>query len=69
MGGPELCKIICSGDELLGATPVVLGLTADTSEHVRIQCHASGMKDVIHKPITLEEMRIYFENVVARLVC
>ena len=66
--GPELCEMILSTDALFGARPVVVGLTADTSEHTHAQCYNSGMKDVVHKPITLDEMRLYFETVVLRLV-
>lgn len=45
--------------------PLVVGLTADTSQWVQDRCIASGMVDVIHKPITLLEMKEYFHTTVA----
>jgi len=67
MNGMELSEAIRSSKSLR-RRPVVVGLTADTSEHVELGCRASGMQDVIHKPITVDEMCIYFETVVSRLL-
>lgn len=66
MSGIELSRAIQTAP--LEKLPVVVGLTADTSERVEEECKASGMLDVLHKPITLDEMRNYFETEVGRLL-
>ncbi|CAB9511861.1 Hybrid signal transduction histidine kinase K [Seminavis robusta] len=40
--------------------PVVIGLTADTSPDLHERCIASGMVDVIHKPVTVGDLTEYF---------
>ena len=67
MSGTELSHAI-QKSATLAKLPVVVGLTADTSERVEEECKASGMLDVLHKPITLDEIRNYFENDVGRLL-
>ena len=67
MSGTELCEAIHSSD-WLRQKPVVIGLTADTSQAVEDNCIDSGMADVLHKPITVNEMRVYFETVVGPLL-
>lgn len=64
MGGFELCRAI----NFLETPPVVVGLTADTSQSVLDSCFASGMADVIHKPITSAEMNDYFRTTVRKLI-
>ena len=67
MDGPDLAKVIIGigGGE---ATPIIVGLTADTSERVTQRCRDSGMKDVIYKPINLDEMKMYFNTTVDSLM-
>lgn len=65
MDGFQLTRAIRSD---LPNPPVVVGLTADTSQMVEENCLACGMADVIHKPITVAEMSDYFETVVRKLV-
>mmetsp|Transcript_1527 Transcript_1527/g.3858 ORF Transcript_1527/g.3858 Transcript_1527/m.3858 type:complete len:84 (+) Transcript_1527:446-697(+) len=48
--------------------PVVIGLTAETTTKTIEDCMASGMSDVIHKPITVEELRTFFDRRVSQLV-
>ena len=67
MSGIDLSQEIHSSTTLKPA-PVVVGLTADTSVDLRERCEASGMADVLHKPITMLEMYDYFEKSVDSLV-
>ena len=48
--------------------PVVVRLTADTGLSVRKKCLASGMADVIHKPITVVGMQDYFDHALENLI-
>lgn len=48
MSGIEATSAISR--EFGSQAPVVLGLTADTSEDVHAQCHDAGMAAIIHKP-------------------
>jgi CheY-like chemotaxis protein len=47
--------------------PIVVGLTADTGIDVVERCAASGMADILYKPLTLVEMKEYFETTIPRL--
>ena len=66
MNGWQLSDSIRS-HKCIHPKPLVVGLTADTSLTVRDRCLASGMADVIHKPITVVGMRDYFEQVIEKL--
>ena len=46
---------------------VVVGLTADTSPGVAENCAASGMSDILYKPITLVEIKDYFQTKICKL--
>jgi len=72
MSGTELCEAILGGsDRHRGAAaarlPVVVGLTADTSPEVAVRCRASGMSELLHKPISIVELRDFFESTAPRL--
>ena len=63
MSGVELSEAIAaasSNDDF--RRPVVVGLTADTRLDVVERCRASGMSDVLYKPVTVGDMRDYAEN-------
>ena len=62
MTGTELCQAIMASSTSEFESPVVVGLTADTSGDVEQRCQASGMSDVLYKPITLKEMKDFVEN-------
>jgi len=47
--------------------PIVIGLTANTGIDVVERCAASGMVDVLYKPLTLSEMKDYFQTTIPRL--
>lgn len=64
MSGTELSVAIQNRIE---APPVVVGLTADTGNGVAQKCRESGMADVLYKPITLVEMKEYFETTIPHL--
>mmetsp|Transcript_22347 Transcript_22347/g.33784 ORF Transcript_22347/g.33784 Transcript_22347/m.33784 type:complete len:186 (-) Transcript_22347:168-725(-) len=64
MSGTELCVAI---HKSTNAPPIVVGLTADTSFDIAERCAAAGMADVLYKPITISEMKEYFEITVPRL--
>ena len=68
MSGTELCEAIMSNETCSDVRmPVVVGLTADTSVKVAESCRASGMSNVLYKPISVVEMRDFFEMSVMRL--
>lgn len=68
MSGSELCKAIMADKSSLGMRkPVVVGLTADTSIKVSQECKDCGMSAVLYKPISVVEMREFFETTVVRL--
>jgi CheY-like chemotaxis protein len=66
MDGTELSAIIRDRYKD-SATPIVVGLTADTSTNAVERCSKSGMSDVLHKPITSSEMKDYLETTVPSL--
>merc|ERR1712176_141280 len=68
MSGTELTEAIHGIDDEFFRTPVVVGLTADTSLETVERCKASGMKDVIHKPITVDELTEFFERRISVLI-
>jgi signal transduction histidine kinase/DNA-binding NarL/FixJ family response regulator len=65
MNGFQLVDTIrCSGySEKL----VVVGLTADTSEQVTKMCYRSGMSHVLHKPMTSDQMKDFFDKTIGDL--
>ena len=68
MSGVELCKRIMEGKNCLSSIlPVVVGLTADTSVKVAENCKSVGMSNVLYKPISVVEMREFFETSVMGL--
>eukprot|EP00536_Pseudo-nitzschia_multiseries_P004933 jgi/Psemu1/189374/e_gw1.87.68.1 len=68
MSGTELTqKIMQRQASSSRKSVVVVGLTADTSPNVAKRCAASGMSDVLYKPITVMEIKDYFQNVIGRL--
>ena len=68
MNGMELSEAILNINDEYFQTPVVVGLTADTGEEVVEKCKSSGMQDVIHKPITVDELREFFEKRISILI-
>merc|ERR1712161_137814 len=58
MSGTELCEAI----RKVSSTITVVGFTADTGLNVVKRCQASGMSDVLYKPITVKEMKQYAET-------
>ena len=68
MSGSELCTAIISDDSSPNIRkPVVVGLTADTSVKMAETCRKCGMSTVLYKPISVIEMREFFEKTVLRL--
>jgi len=68
MSGSELSTAIMKDKSCSDIRkPVVVGLTADTSVKVAEQCKDSGMSTVLYKPISVIEMREFFETTVMRL--
>jgi len=68
MSGTELSETIFGIKDDFFHTPVVVGLTADTSLETVEKCKASGMADVIHKPITVDELTEFFERRISVLI-
>jgi len=69
MSGLELCtSIMVDKDCSSSRIPVVVGLTADTSAKVAEDCKSVGMSNVLYKPISVVEMREFFETSVMRLL-
>lgn len=68
MTGTELSKAIFSSQTYhQQRLPVVVGLTADTSVKVVADCEEAGMSEVLYKPISVVEMRDFFETALPRL--
>ena len=61
MSGTELTEAIfdsrADGFRRRHPPPIVIGITAETGFDVAGRCRASGMSDVLYKPITVEDMR------------
>jgi len=57
MDGTELCREILKRNTLNSPKPIVVGLTAEVSESVDAECIESGMIQVLHKPITIDQIR------------
>merc|ERR1711884_396529 len=68
MSGTELSEAIFRIKDEFFHTPVVVGLTADTCSQTVEKCKASGMADVIHKPITVDELTEFFERRISVLI-
>jgi len=68
MNGMELSEAIHKIDDEFFQTPVVVGLTADTCPETVERCKCSGMSEVIHKPITVEELRDFFDRQISPLI-
>ena len=66
MSGTELSAAIRDSNNGSSA-PIVVGLTADISSEALEGCVESGMADLLYKPITLSEMKDYFETTVPHL--
>lgn len=66
MSGTELSAAIQDMNNE-STLPIVVGFTADTSSDAAERCSKSGMSDVLYKPITLWEMKEYFETTVPNL--
>lgn len=68
MSGSELSRAIMSDENSPHIRkPVVVGLTADTSVKVAESCKDAGMSTVLYKPISVVEMREFFETAVLGL--
>lgn len=68
MSGIDLCKAIMADQGSPGVRkPVCVGLTADTSIKVAQECKECGMSTVMYKPISVIEMREFFEKSLMRL--
>lgn len=57
MDGDVVTKNIRKNPERYGSDPVIVAVTADTTEQHRAQCLAAGMDDFVPKPIRLEALR------------
>lgn len=64
MSGTDLSRAINNRSI---SPPVVVALTANNGIGVVEKCAASGMADVLYKPMTLSELRCYFETTVPKL--
>lgn len=62
MNGLELSERI--QDLNLSIKPILVGLTADTSDSLRNHCSKVGISHVMHKPITAGQIRTFFDQIV-----
>lgn len=65
MSGTELSAAIRDKNTFSSTPPIVVGLTASGDDAT--QCIESGMADLLYKPITVSEMKEYFETIVPKL--
>ena len=61
MTGIELCDAIGKFDKV-SVKPVVVGLTAGTCEVMDKKCLSSGMPYILRKPITLAQIKRFFDE-------
>ena len=66
MSGTELCSTIFERKDL-AHMPVVVGLTAETSEALQRRCQSSGMSYVMHKPITASQVEQFLSTTFPQL--
>lgn len=63
MSGDELSRTIRdSSSDMMDTIPLVVGLTAETRDSVDTLCEESGMALVLHKPITTDELKAFFDK-------
>ena len=48
--------------------PVVVALTAETSESLYRRCSAAGMAHVLYKPISTQQLETFFSTTLPRLL-
>jgi signal transduction histidine kinase/PAS domain-containing protein len=61
MDGMQLSDAIRSHDALM-TKPLVVGLTAETSDTIHERCAKSGISHVLHKPITKKQLQTFIFN-------
>jgi len=57
MDGDVATREIRRNPDIYGGTPVIVAVTANTTEEHRAQCLAAGMDDFVTKPLRLEGLR------------
>lgn len=57
MDGDIVTREIRDHQETYGSTPIIVAVTADTTERHRAQCLEAGMDDFVPKPLRLEGLR------------
>jgi signal transduction histidine kinase/DNA-binding response OmpR family regulator len=57
MDGDVVTRVIRKSPERFAGKPVIVAVTADTTENHRAQCLASGMDDFVPKPVRLDSLR------------
>lgn len=67
MSGHELSEQIMRRSQHLASSPLVVAMTAETSERLYEQCRLSGIVHVLHKPITAVELESFFSHTVSTL--
>jgi CheY-like chemotaxis protein len=61
MDGVQLSSAILS-DESIPIKPVVVGLTAETSDTIQERCSKAGMSTLLHKPITTKQLQSFISD-------
>ena len=57
MDGDVVTRQIRQSPERFAGRPVIVAVTADTTENHRVQCLDAGMDDFMSKPVTLDRLR------------
>lgn len=65
MTGFELCDAIRKSN--IKKKPIVVGLTADTSESLHRKCAATGLWYILHKPVSNAQIKAFFETTLCTL--
>lgn len=65
MSGPELANHI--RDILKESTPTMIALTADRSPEIFRTCRASGMRLVLNKPVSKQQMSMIIDSLKAQM--
>ena len=67
MDGIELCQRIRDSTTLY-PKPMVVALTAETSESLHRRCTAAGISHILYKPIAWQQLKSFFEKTCETLV-
>lgn len=67
MSGTELSESICRSTTI-SKKPTIVGLTAEVSKAMDDKCSKSGMIQVLHKPLTANQLKDFFDQTITSVI-